>query len=31
MTLDDLELSDIRIFAKFRVLLQIWTATTAKE
>jgi len=30
MTLDDLELLKIRIFGKFRGILQIWEATTAK-
>jgi len=30
MTLNDLELLKIRIFGKFRGILQIWEATTAK-
>jgi len=29
MTLDDLEMSQVRIFGAFRVTLQIWEATTA--
>ena len=31
MTLDDLELSKVRIFSEFRVISQIWEATTAKR
>jgi len=31
MTLDDLELIFVRIFLEFRVISNIWVATTAKR
>jgi len=31
MTLDDLELLQVRIFSEFRAILQIWEAKTAKR
>jgi len=31
MTLDDLELLQVRIFSEFRVISQIWEATIAKR
>jgi len=31
MTLDDLELLEVRIFSEFRVISQIWEAATAKR
>jgi len=31
MTLDDLELPQVRIFVEFRGISQIWEATTAKR
>jgi len=31
MTLDDLELLQVRIFSEFRVISQIWEAATAKR
>jgi len=31
MTLDDLELLEVRIFSEFRVISQIWATTTASR
>jgi len=31
MTLDEIELLQVRIFSEFRVISQIWEATTSKR